>query len=134
MSHETDKFWQKAAKHLARRSGLAPLSPEQAEKVCDALPKMKLSDQEIDSIIDQVTSGELAVYNVAPFEDDAPGFEAEAIEEDVLQLNRNEGEADAVTDELLNELRRQALEDGQNNGKEDSTGLGGDPDAPATGR
>jgi len=57
MSHEADKFWQKAAKRLAERSGLAPLTPEQAEKECDALPKMRLSDQEIDSILYQVISG-----------------------------------------------------------------------------
>lgn len=133
MSHETDKFWQKAAKHLARRSGLAPLTPEQAEKECDALPKMKLSDQEIESIIDQVTSGELAVYEVLPFEDDAPSFDSEAIEEDVLQLNRNEGQADAETDELINELRRKALEDGQADGKADQNGMGGNAEPPATG-
>lgn len=134
MSHDADKFWQKVAKYLARRSGLAPLTPEQAEKACGTLPKIKLSEQEIESIIDQVTSGELVIYNVVPFEDDTLGFETEAIEEDVLQLNRNEGQADAETDELLNKLRRKALEDGQGNGEEDSTGLGGDPDAPAKGR
>ena len=42
-------------------------------------------------------------------------IKASDFDEDVLQLNRNEGEADAVTDEL----RRKAPEDGQNNGKEE---------------
>ena len=37
------------------------------------------------------------------------------------------------TDELLNELRRKALEDEQANGKADQTGMGGDAEPPAKG-
>ena len=133
MSHEADKFWQKAAKDLARRSGLAPLTPEQAEKECESLPKLKLSEEEIESIIDQVTSGELTEWTPTPMEGDAPSFDSEAIEEDVLQLNRNEGQADAETDELLDELRRKALEDEQADGKADQNGMGGDAEPPAKG-
>lgn len=134
MSHEADRFWEQAAKELTRRAGQAPLTPEDADKACESLPNVKLSAAEINSIIDQVTSGELVVWTPEPFDDEAATFEVEAIEDDVLQLNRHEGPTDAETDELLEELRRKALEDGQGNGKEDSTGLGGDPDAPATGR
>ena len=133
MNHETDKFWQKAAKDLARRLGHAPLTPEEAQREFDSLPDAQLPDNEIDSIIDQVTSGELTVWTPTPTEDDAPGFDCEAIDEDVLQLNRNEGQADAETDALLNELRRTALEDGQANGREDATGMGGDAEPPAKG-
>ena len=133
MNHDADKFWQKAAKDLARRSGYAPLTPEEAQQEFDSLPDVKLSDDEIESIVDQVTSGELAVWTLTPTEDDATSYDSEAIEEDVLQLNRNEGEADAETDELLDELRRKALDDGQADGKEDQTGMGGDAEPPAKG-
>lgn len=133
MNDEADKFLKKAAKGLARRSGYAPLTPEEAQQEFDALPDVKLSDDEIASIVDQVTSGELTVWTPIPTEEDAPGFDCEAIEDDVLQLNRNEGQADADTDELLEELRRKALEDGQADGKEDQTGLDGDAKPPTKG-
>jgi len=119
MSHEAEKFWQKAAKHLARRSHFAPLTPEQAQKEFEAAPNMKLADDQIESIIDQVTSGELVVWTPTPAEDDAPGFDSKAIEDDVMQLNRNEGQADAETDELLDEMRRKALEDEQADDKKE---------------
>ena len=133
MSHEADKFWQKVAKGLARRSGYAPLTPEEAQKEFESLPDTKLSEAEIDAIVDQVTSGELAVWTPTPVDDDATAVDREAIEEDVLQLNRNEGQGDAETDKLLDELRRKALEDGQADGQEDSTGVGGDQEPPEHG-
>ena len=133
MSHEADRFWEQAAKDLARRAGQAPLTPEEAQKACESLPDVKLSAAEINSIIDQVTSGELAVWTPEPLDDEAAAFATEAIEDDVLQLNRNEGQADAETDELLNELRRKALEDGQADGKEDATGMDGDAKPPTAG-
>ncbi len=133
MTHEADKFWQKVAKGLARRSGYAPLTPQEAQKEFDSLPDSKLPDTEIDSIVDQVTLGELAVWAPTPGDDDTISFDREVIEEDVLQLNRNEGQADAETDELLDELRRKALEDGQADGQEDSTGVGGDQEPPEHG-
>ncbi len=133
MNHDADNFWQKVAKGLARRSGYAPLTPEEAQKEFESLPDSKLSEAEIDSIVDQVTSGELAVWTATPVDDAMTEFDPEAIEEDVLQLNRNEGQADAETDRLLDELRRKALEDGQTDGKEDSTGVGGDQEPPRQG-
>lgn len=133
MNHETDKFWQKAAKELARRLGHAPLTPEEAQREFESLPDVKLSDDEIDSIVEQVTSGELTVWTPEPLIDEPATFESEAIEEDVLQLNRNEGQADEQTDQLLDELRRKALEDGQAGGQEDAHGMDGDPQPPGQG-
>ena len=133
MTNEADKFWQKVAKDLARQSGVAPLTPEEAQKEFEALPDARLSDSEIDSIIDQVTSGKLAVWTPAPMDAETPGVDSEAIEEDVYQLNRNEGQADAETDDLLDELRRKALEDKPPDGQENSTGVGGDSEPPGKG-
>ena len=80
-----------------------------------------------------MTSGELAVWTPTPVEAETPGVESEAIEEDVYQFNRNEGETDAETDELLGELRRKALEDEPPDGQENSTGMGGDSEPPGKG-
>ncbi|GAB4338302.1 MAG: hypothetical protein Kow0010_26650 [Dehalococcoidia bacterium] len=133
MNNEADNFWQKVARGLARRSGCAPLTPEEAQKEFDSLPDTKLSEAEIDAIVDQATSGELAVWTPTPPDDDTTDFDREAIEEDVLQLNRNEGQSDEETDKLLDELRRKALEDGQADGQEDSTGVDGDQESPEQG-
>ena len=117
MTNEADKFWQKVEKDLARQAGLAPLTPEEAQKEFDELPDTKLSDSEIDSIMDQVTSGQLTDWTPTPIDAQTPGLDSAAIEEDVYQLNRNAGEADAETDELLDELRRKALEDEPSDGQ-----------------
>ena len=130
MSQEADKFWQNAARKLARRSGHAPLTPQQAQKEYESLPDLKLSKAQIDSVIGQVTSGELAVWEPLLVPADAPSFDSDVIDEDVLQLNRNEGQVDRETDQLLNELRRKALEDGLPNGKKDSAGMDGDSKPP----
>jgi len=133
MSDQGDKFWQEVARGLARKANVAPLSPEQAQEVFDALPDAELSDAEIDSTIERVTSGELADWTPEPLEIEPPEVDTEVIEDDVHQLNRNEGDADAETDELLNELRRKALEDGSSDGQADSTEMGGDSEPPEEG-
>lgn len=133
MNHEAEKFWEQIAKGLARRTGHAPMTPDEAQKEFESLPEDKLPDGQIEDIIDRVTSGELAVWTPATPDFDMPEFDCEAIEEDVLQLNRNEGEADAEADELLEELRRKALEDGHDNGQEDTPGMGGDQEPPKQG-
>ena len=133
MTSEADRFWQKVAKDLARQSGVAPLTPEEAQKEFETLPDARLSGMEMDSIIDQVTSGELAVWASVSTDADLPAADSEAIEQDVYQLNRNEGQADAETDELLDELRRKALEDTPPDGQENQTGLGGDSEPPGKG-
>ena len=60
------------------------------EAAAKDLPDTKLSGSEIDSIIDQVTSGQLTDWTPTPIDAETPGVESEAIEEDVYQLNRNE--------------------------------------------
>ncbi len=133
MTKEADRFWQEVEKGLARKTGFASLTPEQAEKQYDELPEATLSDSEINSIIEEVTSGELTDWTPRPV--DAPPLDAdsEVIEDDVYQLNRNAGEGDAETDELLNELRRKAFEDESKDDQENEAGMGGNAEPPGEG-
>lgn len=78
-------------------------------------------------------SGELTIWTPTPIDEETLGLESETIEEDVLQLNRHAGEGDAETDELLDELRRKALEDESADGQEDETGMDGDAEPPGEG-
>ncbi|MBL7132887.1 MAG: hypothetical protein ISS78_02200 [Phycisphaerae bacterium] len=133
MANETDKFWQDVAGDLGRQSGVSPLTPEEAQKEFEGLPDVALPESEIEAIIEQVTSGEMTIWTPTPINEEAPGLESQAIEEDVLQLNRNAGEGDAETDELLDELRRKALKDDTADGQENETGMGGDAEPPGEG-
>lgn len=133
MANEADKFWQDVARDLARQSGVSPLTPEEAQKEFEELPDVDLPESEIKSIIEQVTSGELAVWTPTPLNQETTGLESQAIEEDVLQLNRNAGEGDSETDDLLDELRRKALEDEPADGQENTTGMDGDAEPPGEG-
>jgi len=133
MANGADKFWEDVAGDLARQSGVSPLTPEESQKEFDRLSDVPLPDSEIESIVEQVTSGELTIWTPTPIDEETLALESEAIEEDVLQLNRHAGEGDAETDELLDELRRKALEDEPADGQEDETGMDGDAEPPGEG-
>lgn len=133
MTNKADKFWQKIEKDLAQQAGFASLNPEEAQSEFEELSDTKLSDSEIDSIIGEVTSGQLTDWTPTPIDEQILGVESEAIGEDVYQLNRNAGEPDAETDELLNELRRKALEDEPSDEQENETGIDGDAEPPGEG-
>jgi hypothetical protein len=127
MSNEADKFWDDYSKDLRRKKGYCPLTPEEAQTELDSLPDRPLTRdelEEIDEVVDSVTSGEARAWTPTPefgaFED----VDTESIAEDVLQLNKNAGEGDEQTDELLRKLRREALTEDEN-GEADENGLDG---------
>ena len=133
MTNAADKFWQEVEKGLARKAGFTPLAPEEAERVFEELSDAKLLDSEIESIMEEVTSGQLTDWTPTPIDEQALGVDSEGIGEDVYQLNRNAGEGDAETDELLDELRRKALEDESEDDQENETGMGADAESPGEG-
>jgi formylglycine-generating enzyme required for sulfatase activity len=59
MSSDADKHWDEVAGELRRLKGLGPLTAEEAEAEFDAAPEVPLSDEQIRSIVDLVTSGAL---------------------------------------------------------------------------
>ncbi len=133
MKSESENFWRQIANGVARRTSHAPMTPEEAQKEFESLPNVKLTDDQIDNIVDRVTSGEFTDWTPATPEFDVPEYDCESIDEDVLQLNRNEGEADAEAEDRLNELRRKALEDGHDDGQDDKTKMDGDQESPTQG-
>jgi len=56
MNPESEQFWRQIARGVARRTGHAPMTPEEAQKEFESLPDEKLSDAQIDDIVDRVTS------------------------------------------------------------------------------
>lgn len=131
MSNEADKFWEDHLKGLRRRKGLCPLTPEEAQRELDSLqdrPLSKEEHEEIDNLVDSVTSGHVKTWTPTPEFEDFEGADTEAIDEDVLQLNKNAGEGDEETEELLRKLRREALTE-DDDGEADQDGLDGAKDA-----
>lgn len=131
MSNEADNFWDDYAKELRRKTGYCPLTPEEAQKELDSLPDRPLTKREIDEIaelVGTVTSGESKSWTTTPEFGDFGDVDTESIEEDVLQLNKNAGEGDEETDELLRKLRREALTEDED-GEADEDGLDGAKDA-----
>jgi hypothetical protein len=109
MNGKADKFWTDAAANLRRAKRLHALTPEEAQAQLDAAQEVPLSEEEIESVIDAATSGELTTWTPTPHLDWAEDFDTAAVADDVLQLNRNRGEEDPEVEQLLDELRREAL-------------------------
>ena len=106
-----DKFWDEVSERVRKARGLRPLSPEEAKKAYKEAPEAPLPAGEIEAIVSGVTSGRPERREKEP---DAASVYLEAMEEvedDVCVFNRNRGEDDPETDELLDELRRKALSD-----------------------
>jgi len=129
---EDQKFWRDNAAKLRDLARLRPLTPEEAEEEAKTAPSAHVSEEELLRLIAAASPCEPE----APCEsdtDEPAGFEwfedvdTEAVEEGVLQLNRNKGEDDAGTAETEEELRRRMLDD-----EEDEDGMegGADPARP----
>lgn len=128
MSDEADRFWEDHARDLRRKKGYCALTPEEAQKELESLddhPPTKEEMDEINKLVDAVTSGNVESWTTAPEFADLDGTDTTEIEEDVLQLNKNAGEGDEDTDELLKKLRRESLTEDEDDGEVDKDGLDG---------
>jgi hypothetical protein len=144
MADENDKCWTQALPKLRRAAGLAPLTREESEKGCKSSKLANLPDAKIDAIMEFVLScGEKGGLGAqTPVHDDVmetASADAEAMDAELMELvNRNKGEQDQVSEELLKKHRAEAL--GQNAERErtngdskNKTGTGGGTDSPGTG-
>ncbi|MCB9609880.1 MAG: hypothetical protein H6716_25045 [Polyangiaceae bacterium] len=115
MNEEHDKAWSDLARRV-RHGERHVISGAEADRLLRELPGEGISDTDMEAIVGSVVSGrpfrEVRVEEAAPADDDAAARAVpECVEEDVLQLNRNKGAEDADAESTLDELRREALED-----------------------
>ncbi len=107
MSPYDNDALQKLLREVAQKRGFAPLSPEQAQAEYDAAPREPLSPEEIDRIVRHALAGKpprrLRPTSPSYIEEESP------VSEDMLVLNRNAGELDPETARKLDELRKSAL-------------------------
>lgn len=102
-----EQFWNERAKELRWFKGFGPFTLEEAEEALKKATRRRASGDEIESIVDAVSRGELPEVEDQPAVDWSPEYDYNEMEREVV-LFRNEGEdnneADTVEDELLEEL------------------------------
>ncbi|MDM4018230.1 hypothetical protein [Roseiconus lacunae] len=129
MSHDAEKRGDEVIHKLRKLNGFCPMTPEEADAAYDAAPSDPISEDDIDSMIEFVTSGGKATWEPLP---DLGWTDEENIEEveESLQLHRNKGEDEADTTEE-EKLREEMLSDDETEdedrleGGEEPSGSGG---------
>ena len=128
MSHDAEKRAEEMIHKLRKLKGFCPMTPEEADAAYDAAPADPISDDEIDSMINFVTSGGKAPWEPRPDLGWADDMNTSEVEDDALQIHRNKGEDDADTTEE-DKLREEMLSD-----DEDEDGVDGGEEPPTDGR
>ena len=132
MKSDADEFWDAVAGILRKLKGLCPLTPEEADAAFDDAPEIAMTKDEIASIVDAVTSGELASWEPIPKDDWELDTTYQEVNESVLEVFRHEGDADAEADAAEQELEDGMLND--NETKEDEDGMAGGTTPPGPGK
>ena len=130
MTNETHN-WSQIVEKLRRAVGLAPPTLDEADAAMASAGEIPLRDAQIKDMAQQaVEQGEVR----PDLELDLGWLESEAedsaIADSMLVLNRNKGESDEEIQRRLEELRRQALESGDNDEEDEQGGMEGDRNAP----
>ncbi len=130
MNPEDMEFWERAAAKLRQAYKHTEMTPEEIEAFLDTAEDESLPEGRIEEIVASIRAGSM------PHQEPEPDFswfgavhDAE-VEEEIYQLARNRGQDDAETLRRIDELRRRALEDGE----EDPAGLAADTESPGEGR
>lgn len=103
-----DKSWDDLAPGFRKVLGLRPLTHEEARKAHADAPEADITEEEIDCLLETARTD---IPKECPSAGEAQEVEPNPISEDVYQLHRNEGDEDAEVDDLLDQQRREALDD-----------------------
>ena len=114
MSEDPDRLWERLAPKYQRVKGLCPMTPDEAEAAYDAAPNTPLPSRTIRDMVERITGKSLDEVDDEPI----AWQDAEEVGE-LCAMYREEGEPDPNTDEIEAELRKQMLDD------EDEDGLSG---------
>lgn len=122
MSHDAEKRLGELAAKLRKIEGLCPMTDEEADAAYDAAPEEPLTENDIQSIVESVTSGELASWEPIPDLDWIDEVDLENVSDDAYQLHRNKGEDDEESKLAEDELRREMIEDEDENDEDAEAG------------
>ena len=106
MSEDPDRLWERLAPKYQRVKGLCPMTPDEAEAAYDAAPNTPLSSRTIRDMVERITGKSLDEVDDEPMAWQG----AEEVGE-LCAMYREEGLPDPNTDEIEAELRKQMLDD-----------------------
>ncbi len=132
MSRDAEKRSEEAIKKLRKLKGFCPMTAEEADAAYDAAPAQLISDDEIDSLIDFVTSGGKASWEPKLDLGWTHEVNTSEAEDDALQLHRNQGEDKGDTT-VEDKLREEMLSDDEEE-EEDENGVDDGEEPLADGR
>lgn len=132
MPINSEKFWVQMASGLRRYLGFEPLATSaEAESQPDGVDEMPLSDDEIERVVSRACAGKRSGRDASLLTEWAIELDTSAIDADMAVINRNAGEKDVQTNNLLRQLRKRALEERRANRKhKDSNGMAGRDQPP----
>lgn len=114
MSEDPDLLWERLAPKYQRVKGLCPMTPDEAEAAYDSAPNTPLPSRTVSDMVERITGKSLGEGDDEPM----AWQDAEEVGE-LCAMYRGEGEPDPNTDQVEAELRKQMLDD------EDEDGLSG---------
>ena len=129
MTSEADRFWNDIAPKYRALRGLCPMTPEEADAEYDSAPAIALTESEIQAMVDAAISGQ-ALSRELEVKHWTPDSDLESVEEEMLAMYREEGEADVETDTIEEELRKRML---SNEPAEEQDGMDGGAAPPEQG-
>jgi hypothetical protein len=129
MGHDAEKRAEEMIHKLRKLNGFCPMTPEEADAAYEAAPAVPISEDDIESMIEFVTSGGRASWEPRPDLGWADDINTSEVEDDALQIHRNQGEDDGDTTEE-DKLREEMLSDDES---QDEDGVDGGVEPPADG-
>jgi hypothetical protein len=129
MNSDADRFWDEIAPLYRKYKGYRPMTPEEADRAFEDAPEIAMDPEEIQIIVDAVVAGKPPEWEsvVTCW---SPNGNLDHINEEMLALHREEGDADPETDAAEEELRKGMLNDEPT----DEDGLEGGATLPGEGR
>ncbi|QDU57529.1 hypothetical protein [Aeoliella mucimassa] len=110
MSEKHNSIWRELVRRYQRVEKTFPSAAE-LERQIEAVQPEPLTENEIDAIVHAVSSGESHASEPEPLFDWLADVDTSSVEEGVLQLNRNKGDSDEEIKKRMDEFRKKALEE-----------------------
>lgn len=111
MNAEEREFWEWALHHMRREETPTAMSPDQIDALLEELDDEPLPQSQIEGIVESIQEDNVSFQHVDPDISFFDALDTSDVEEQVYQLYRNEGQEDEETLRRIDEHRRKALED-----------------------
>jgi hypothetical protein len=109
MNSDADKEFDLIANKLRKKKGLCPPTPDEAAKAFKKARPIPISDEERDSIVDAMLSGQNRIHHVEPSEPWRSTPLDQEIDADCEAICRNPGEEDEETKQLEADIAEKLL-------------------------